>query len=219
MKRMWTLILTVLAGLIAAPPVSGQDLSQYRGYSFGMSLGELQAQAGSQRLRTNLVQDEPAMIQEVVWWPWDGLSNSEGLSQILFRFHDDRLYRIKATYERQATRGLTPEDMVEAISELYGPPSRRQAEGDSPIQVDDPTERALARWENTQFSYTLYRSSLSDAYGLVMFAKQLDTAANRAAAALATTAKQDAAAATDARRDRLEELEALRRRNKKAIRP
>jgi hypothetical protein len=187
-----------------------------------MSLADVQSQAGSQTARTKLVHDGPTMIQEVVWWPWEssGPSSGEGLWQILFNFHDGRLYRIEATYDRQATRGLTPEDMIQAVSALYGSPTRLQSEGGPAIHVDDSTDQALAQWEDRQFSYTLYRSSLSDAYGLIMFSKQMDAEAIMAKTASETVAKQDATRTAAASREQAaEELEAARRRNKKTIRP
>lgn len=222
MKHLRSMVLLFLfLVLILAMPIQAQDLSRYRTYAFGMSLDDLRLQLDSQGLRTKLVHG-PALIQEVVWWPWEssGPPRGDGLWQVLFRFHNSRLYRIEATYDRLATRGLTAADMVEAIAARYGSPTRLQAEGDSTIHLEDTTGRALAQWEDPYYSLTLYRSSLSDAFGLIIFSKQLDTQAILAIAGSAEAVRQDTAGAAVTRRDlAAEDLEADRQRNKKTLRP
>jgi hypothetical protein len=223
MKPIRSLLFLLLMTLFSAPLICAQGLAKYRTYAFGMSPADLQLQLGSQALRAKLVHDSPATIQELAWWPWESPASSpgEGLWQVLFRFHDGQLYRILATYDRQATRGLTAEDMIEAISTQYGPPTRLGTASSSPTNgLDDTTKEALAQWEDAHYSHTLFRSSLSDAFGLVMLSKQLDAQADLAIAEFARLAMQNGSRQAAVRRSQeAEDLEAARQRNKKAIRP
>jgi len=222
MKPIRSLLFLLLMILFSAPLICAQDFSKYRTYTFGMSPADVQLQLGSRAPRARLVRDSPATIKELAWWPWESPgSTGEGLWQILFRFHDGHLYRILVTYDRQATRGLTAEDMIEAISTQYGPPTKLGTASNSPtISLDDTTREALAQWEDPHYSYTLFRSLLSDAFGLVMFSKQLDAQADLAMAKFAKLTKQTGSQKADVRRSQsAEDLEAVRQRNKKVLRP
>ena len=224
MKPLGSLFALFFMIVISAFSMNAQDLSKYRTYAFGMSLAELRAQVDPQELRTKLIQDRPATIRDVTWWPWESSGSSlqgEGLWQVLFRFHNGRLYRIFVIYDRHATRGLTAEDMIEAISAQYGPAARPEVEVTFPTNgLYRSTEKAIAQWEDSQYSYTLFRSSLSDAFGLVMFSKQLDAQAELAMAESARLTEQEAPQKEAARRNQQAgDLEAARRENKKAIRP
>jgi hypothetical protein len=77
--------------------------------------------------------------------------------------------------------GLTAEDIIEAISTRYG---KATTPGDS-VSVSDSTsyedqKKVLARWENEQYSYNLYRSPYGNTFGLVAFSKMLDLMARNA---------------------------------------
>src|SRR5229473_7481769 len=130
MKMMRSLVIslaTILTILLSAPLVHGQDLFKYRNFSFGMSLVELSKQVDSQPLHTKLIHRRPAVIQELAWWPRDSSDSSlqaDSVRQIFFSFYNGELYRILVTYDRDATHGLTAEDMVQAISTNYGTATR-----------------------------------------------------------------------------------------------
>lgn len=224
MKSLRSLFVLLFMILLSGFSMDAQDLSKYRTYAFGMSVAELRAQLDSQGLRTKLIQDRPAIIQDVTWWPWESTGSSlrgEGLWQVLFRFHNGRLYRMLVIYDRHTTRGLTAEDMIEAISTQYGPAARPEVEVTFPTNgLYRSTEKAIAQWEDSQYSYTLFRSSLSDAFGLVMFSKQLDAQAELAIAESARLTEQEGPQKETARRNQeADDLEEARQKNKKAIRP
>jgi hypothetical protein len=79
------------------------------------------------------------------------------------------------TYDPLATEGLTTDDIVEAISVLYGTAAKA---ADSIVVSNSATyedqEKVLARWEDAQYSYSLIRFSYGSAFGLVAFSKRLD---------------------------------------------
>ena len=50
---------------------------------------------------------------------------TDAVARVTFGFYNDQLFRIVVDYDRLRTEGMTEADMVGAISETYGPPSRR----------------------------------------------------------------------------------------------
>ena len=86
------------------------------------------------------------------------------------------------TYDTVQTEGLTTGDMIEAISALYGPATAPEAIVIiSTPAANEESSKVLARWENAQYSYDLFRSPYGASFGIVAFSKRLDlmtTAAN-----------------------------------------
>ena len=82
--------------LLSAPLIHGQDLSKYSIFSFGMSLADLSTWIDQKPIEANLIQQRPAVIQELTWWPplASGTHRSEPVRQILFSFYNGELYRI-----------------------------------------------------------------------------------------------------------------------------
>ena len=85
------------------------------------------------------------------------------------------------TYNPAETNGLTANDIIEAISAMYGAAT---SPADS-VSVSDSTtyeyqEKILARWDDAQYSYNLYRSSYGNTFGLVAFSKVADLMAQNA---------------------------------------
>jgi septin family protein len=87
-------------------------------------------------------------------------------------------------YDRYKTEELTDQDMVEAISARYGTASRPDATVIlfSTFQVYDDSEKVIARWENAQYSFNLFRSSYQPTFGMLIFSKRLDILAQEAIA-------------------------------------
>ena len=131
----------------------------------------------------------PALIQELTWRPRYGARraaspDTESVDQVVFGFHDARLFRVTVDYDREQTKGLIDADMVEALSVVYGPqvkPSvsrRRQA----PTVYDDPGT-PIAQWGNADNSVMLYRLSLyATSFRLVVTAEPIAALARTAAA-------------------------------------
>ena len=194
MKIMRNIVVALSLILLSAPMISGQDLSKYRTFSLGMTLSELSKQVGPYSHWTTLIHQRPAVIQELTLW---SLSASRapigGVSQILFGFYNGELYRIVVTYDRDATKGLTDDDMVQAISARYGTATRLYPE--IKLLKNDvyaSTETVIARWEDSQNSVGLLASSNQTSFGLAMFSKRLDAQAKAAIIESEKLEKQEA---------------------------
>jgi hypothetical protein len=87
-------------------------------------------------------------------------------------------------YDRDETKGLTTDDVIEAISAKYGT-ATRPASAEitfSSTQVYNDTEAVMARWEDAQYAFDLFRSSYQPTFGMIAFSKRLDALARSATA-------------------------------------
>ncbi len=207
--------------LLSAPLIRGQDLSKYRNFSFGMSFVELSKQVGSQPLQAKLIQKRPAVIQELTWWPRESSGSSEPIWQVLFTFYNGELYRILVTYDRHATEGLSIEDMVQAISAKYGTATRPDVEiSFSTNELYRSTEKVIACWEDSEYSFNLFRSSFLNSFGLVMFSKGLDVQVRAAiAGSIKLKEQEDPQREIERQKKVADNLEAARQKNRTTFRP
>ena len=224
MKIMRSVAVSLAMILLSAPAIHGQDLSKYRNFSFGMSFVELSKQVDSQPLQTKLIQKRPAVIQELTWWPRESSGSSpqaEPIWQVLFTFYNGELYRILVTYDRHATEGLGIEDMVEAISAKYGTATRPDVEISFPTnELYRSTEKVIARWEDSQYSFNLFRSSFLNTFGLAMFSKGLDVQVRAAIAESIKLQEQEYPQREIERQKKVaDNLEAARQKNRPTFRP
>ena len=224
MRMMRSVGISLVMILLSAPIVRGQDLSKYRDFSLGMSLPELSSQVELRPLQTKLIQKHPAVIQELTCWPTDSSDNSrqtDSVWQIFFSFYNGELFRILVTYDQDATHGLTPEDMVQAISTEYGTPTRPVGEISFPTnELYRSTEKVIARWEDSQYSINLVRSRFLNSFALVMFSKRLDAQAEAAIAkSLKLEGQEDPQKEIDRQKKKTTDLEAARQKNLKIFRP
>jgi hypothetical protein len=224
MKMTRRVLIALVMTLLFAPLIHGQDLSRYRKFSLGTSLANLSKQVGPYSQETTLAHQRPAVIQEVTFWPLSPSRSAVGLepvSQILFSFYNGELYRILVTYDRDAIQGLTDDDMVKAISARYGTATRYYPEINFPTNdVYAPTHEVIARWQDSQSSVNLFRSSLSDGFELLIFSKQVNAQAEDAIAVSVKLDKQEAPQMEMARQQKeANDLEVAREKNKKVFRP
>ena len=182
MKMMRNIVVSLLMVLLSAPLIFGQDLSMYRAFSLGMTLSEISKRVGPYSHWTTLIHQRPAVIQELTLWSLSSFrAPVGGVSQILFSFYNGELYRMVVTYDRDATEGLTDDDMVQAISARYGTATRLYPEINLPTNdVDASTEMVIARWEDSQNSVSLLASSNQTSFRLTVFSKRLGAQAKSA---------------------------------------
>ena len=219
-----SLSMILLSALLLYGQGLSEDLYQYRNFSFGMSLAELSKQVNLRPLDPRLIHKRPAVIQELTWLPRDASGSplpADSAWQVLFTFYNGELYRILVTYDRQATEGLTIEDMVEAISAKYGPATRPDVELSFPTnELYNSTEKVIARWEDSQYSYNLFRSTVLNTFGLVMFSKRLDAELRAAvAASVKLEGQEDRQREAERQKNEAARLEVARQKNRKAFRP
>ena len=221
----------VLGLLLCGTASSAQDLGRYREFELGSDVAVVSTVTGTAASDLKVIHHRPAVIQELTWRPRYGARraaspDTESVEQVVFGFHDGRLFRVTVDYDREQTKGLIDADMVEAISAVYGPqvkPSvsrRRQA----PSVYDDPGA-PIAQWGNADNSVMLYRlSSYATSFRLVVTAEPIAALARTAAArALVLDAREaprrEAAREKKEAEDRRAAEEKARSTNKETFRP
>ena len=81
------------------------------------------------------------------------------------------------------------------------------------------TEKVIVRWEDSRYSFNLFRSSLSNTFGLVMFSKRLDAQAEAAIAkSLKLEGREDPQKEIARVKKEADDLETSRQKNIKAFR-
>jgi hypothetical protein len=176
-QRLVSFVLQVDA--VSVPSIQAKDLSRYREFQLGMNLLAVAKQADVQPSEARVIHQRPAVIQELEWRPQGSLTSSpqaDPVSEVLFTFYNGELFRMVVNYDRHRTEGLTDEDMVEAISAKYGTATRPAAKIIlfSSFHVYNDSEKVIARWEDSQYSFNLFRSSYQPTFGMLVFSKQLD---------------------------------------------
>jgi hypothetical protein len=223
-----TIVISILCLAFFSSLGMAQDLSKYRDFQFGMTLDSVVKQVQMKSTDAKTRHDRPALIQTLEWnqvgYPESAPKNTS-VRTIRFDFYNGELSKMVVTYNPVETNGLTAEDMIDAISTTYGPAT---TPGDSVSVSDSITyadqEKVLARWDNEQYSYNLYRSSYGSTFGLVAFSKMLDVMARNASREADRLDKLEAPAKELAQQKKREEdtraaQEAARSINKPKFRP
>jgi len=186
------LSIAIFVAVLSASSIYSQDLSRYREFQFETGLPAIAKQAHLKPLDARAIHRRPAVIQELTWEAQSFPSSSPGsdsAKNILFSFYNGELFRMVVTYDPDRVAGLTADDIVEAISAKYGTATRPVAEitlsstyfynGGEKI-ISDRSEKVLARWEDSQYSFNLFQLSLEPTFGMVMYSKRLDALARAA---------------------------------------
>ena len=175
---------SVLCATLFSSLGTAQDLSKYRDFEFGMSIESVAKLAAMNPSGAKTVQQRPALIQKLDWEVHgylDALPNVNSVRNIRFDFYNGELFKIVVTYDTAQTKGLTTDDMVESLSALYGQAERPETSIIiSGFQTYSDSQQVLARWENAQYSYNLFRASYGMSFGLVAFSKRLESMASAA---------------------------------------
>jgi hypothetical protein len=116
---------------------------------------------------------------------------------------------------------FTDGDMIGVISAKYGVATRPVADVNFPTNPSyRATEKVVARWEDSQFSFNLFRSAASDTFALAMFDKRMDAQAEFLVAESVQLEKQEAPQKQAARVQKENDaLEGERQKNIKTLRP
>jgi hypothetical protein len=197
----------------------------------GMSLADVAKQAEIAP-EAHVVQQRPALIQELTWQPqrWLASTRGDSLKKVQFSFYNGQLFRLVVTYDRDKTEGLTVEDMTAAISATYGlalltnTPLVPPAAMDSTHSQTLDNDKILAGWADSEHSIDLTQSSYQMVFGLVVRSRPMDL---RAQAAMAEGARLDAEDAPQREIDRQQKstddkrvrTAAARQSNKQTFRP
>jgi hypothetical protein len=175
----------------------------YREFRFGADLLAVSKRAHVKPSEARTIHERPAVIQELAWQaPYMRSSpGADSVRDILFSFYNGELFRIMVTYDPERIAGMTAEDIVEAVSAKYGNATRPVAEiilsstqfynGGEKI-ISDRTEKIIARWEDTQYSFNLFQPSYQSTFGMIMYSKRLDALARTAIVEFVRLDKQEA---------------------------
>jgi hypothetical protein len=225
MKTIRGLALCLIVMLSMPLLLHAQDLSKYRGFSFGMSPAAVLKQTDMKMADVKTLHSQPALIQELTWWlpMLPGTSyQADSVREILFTFCNGQLYRMSATYERSAIEGLTAEDLMQSIAAKYGPPIDPVTEIDLSTgeRRGGPEEKVVAHWEDAKYSLTLSRSYLVNSFTLIMYSLQTNAAADEAIAkAIKLEEQQSPQKEADRQKKEADELALARLKNLQSFRP
>lgn len=192
------LIAVSLVALFACEGAA-QGFFKYREFEFGTDIDTVAKQLHMNASAATTVHRRPEVIQTLSWRQFSYLSSlssspkPDSLQTLRFDFYNGALARIVVGYDPVQVQGLTVEDIAEAISTVYGRPSSV----DTTVVVSEPgrneeSRPVLARWEDPDYSYSLFSSTYGSSFGVVAISKKLDL--------MATVAVREA--------HRLDELEA-----------
>ncbi len=179
--------MSILCGAMGTS-LLGADLSIYRAFRFGMDFSLATKQAGARPAESRIVQQRPAVIQELDWRPEVA---SDPVKEAVLSFYNGELSRIVVIYDRRKVEGMSTGDMVEAFSSAYGPATAPK--GDIAFHSNyGETAEVLARWEDADYAYNLVRTGDRASFAMVLASKRLNALAD---ASLANAARLDAAEA------------------------
>jgi len=224
MKTIRSLIFCLGALLLIAPMLRAQGLSNYRGFSLGTNLPIVLKLSDQKLADVKTIHARPMLIQELTWWPASSSgvsSRPDSVEQILFSFSDGDLYKISVTYKHASIEGLTAEDMVKSISSKYGPATSVESEIDPVLNARyNMQQKSVASWEDSQYLFTLVRSSFTDRFELVIYSKRVNAEAELAIAeALKLEEQERPEKEADQRKKEAADLEAVRQKNQKTFHP
>jgi hypothetical protein len=214
-----------LVGMMSAT-AGAADLAKYRNFQLGTGLPAVAKQIGVNPSEAKAIHRRPALIQELEWRPQPfGLSpQTESAQKLVFSFYNGELFQIAVNYDRYKTAGLTADDFIEALSATYGVAEKPAAPGNTVQGEFGAQDEIVARWQDSQYSFDLTRSSYGPSYRLVGILKTLQSPVQAAI----TEAKRlddqeapqrDAARIADENETERVKLEKSRLENKPNFRP
>jgi hypothetical protein len=172
--------------MVAAPWLEAQDRSRYREFQLGSDLASVVKQIGIAAPNIKVVHQRPAVIQSFEWRPRYFLRNSSAqpdpVDLIVFRFYNDQLFAIVVDYSRDRVEGMTEIDMVDAISAVYGPPSKVMPAAGRLAMDYGSADMPVAIWGESGASVTLMRVAYPVSFRLVVADMRLDDLARAAGA-------------------------------------
>ena len=185
-NRSVTLSISVI--VLCAQALVAQEAFRYREFQLGSDLASVAKLTGSASSGARIIHSRPAVMQDLEWRPryYSGGASplTDPVDLMLFRFYDDKLFMVVVDYDRRRTEGMSPADMIAAVSATYGPvsqvPSRRL--GTPTVQYGFP-DTPLAGWGNDEYSVTLLRVAYPESFRLVVALTRLESLARTASAA------------------------------------
>ena len=160
---------------------SSDVLSRYRDVTLGESLAAVVERLHIVASDVKVLYDVPSLVQEATWRPQRFISGStltaDPLAELVLTFHFGRLARIVAIYDRERTKGLTDEDLVELVSGVYGVALLGSTPQPSEKPVGSaPGRRTIGSWANNETGVSLWTEDYPRRVGLTTTSTASDLA-------------------------------------------
>jgi len=168
--------------------LSAADVEHYREFQLGSSVASVKAFTGSPETDLKTVHQRPALLQELVWSPRYSLRRAipdvDPVRQMVFSFYNDQLFRIAVQYDQTRTSGLTSDDMIAALTTVYGPRLTAKAPRVAQPNAGNSygSTALVAEWQQGNTSVSLHRSEYDSGFGLVVLSVPLEGLARTASA-------------------------------------
>jgi hypothetical protein len=185
--------------VLSTQSLHGQDRSRYRDYQLGGSLSSITALTGVPASEARTIHLRPAIMQELQWQrPYLASrtppAQADPVKQIVFSFYNDQLSKMVVDYDTDRTAGMTNDDVIDAISNDYGPPLKPVLRAGRAIasQTEQDSGTPVAQWGDGDYSLVLYRSSYRSGLRIIMTSPRLEALARTADAQALRLDQRDA---------------------------
>jgi hypothetical protein len=180
------IVVALLAMLVASVPAAAQSaLSSYRDVTLGDTVQVVADRLEMARQDATVLHARPALVEELTWRPNRYASgpaaSAETVAEVVMTFHADRVARMVVVYERERTQGLTDNDLLEALTEVYGLASLASAPT-QPGRDLSSERRTFGRWEDSDTVVLLWREVYPNRVGLTITSISADRALQQAIA-------------------------------------
>jgi hypothetical protein len=182
--------LSLCFATVPAHTLLAQEAFHYREFLLGSDLASVAKLIDVSASSAKLIHARPAVMKDLEWRPryYSGSFSTpaDPVDVMVFRFYDDRLFKVIVDYDRRRTEGMAAADMIEGISAVYGPVSQLPSRPlGTPTVLYGFPDTPLAVWGNDNHSVTLFRVAYPAAFRLVVALTPLEKLARTASAAAA----------------------------------
>jgi hypothetical protein len=219
--------LSAVCVVVCVWTASAAEFSRYREFDLGSSVAAVTAVTRTADRDLKTIHTRPALLQDVTWRPrymtGAPIADRDSINEIVFSFVDDQLFRMTVDYDRARTTGLTNEDMIGALTDLYGAPTRPSPPTRASVDAGDAVD-VLAEWQRPDVHVAVRRNRYTESFSLVITSLPLETVARKARATAVTmdareAPAREAALAKKRADDERQAEEQARTTNKKVFRP
>ena len=161
--------------------IGAQAPPHYRTYRMGDDILAVSRQLG---VPAPAASQAGSTVRELRWraqYVRRGMEPADPVERLIFSFHDNQLFRIAVDYAPTRTEGMRAADVVAAIANIYGPPTRRV---DPPVQVGlepmRPIDTVVAQWNRDDLHVALLQLDGRPAFRLIVASALLQARARTA---------------------------------------
>lgn len=181
--NIYAVFFTLASAVCSTSFLSGADLSRYRDFQLGMPLADAAKQTRIDLSATHLISSRPERIEELDWRGSLSLTSSakpDSVKEVRFSFYNGQLFEMAITYDQDRVAGLTDTDMVEAISDVYGPSTKPVSAEMTFNSGYNNSVKVVAQWQDARNSISLVRFPYEGGFGLVVTSKSREILARQA---------------------------------------